>query len=200
MWNFSVRLRNVSLARLRWNAPPNIRLVIDNQNLVHKTRFVVAPSLEGKPACGHGNPLAPASLKPASTALQSNLEGPKRTQFWLRFDKRSQVSKWHIWTPNTLSLKPIHTLQHSEKLASFGRIKYTGRTPLFTLSGVEGPALFILSLSKGTCRTGPDRAIPPPFWRLARLWWGDRPGLPRLRGRGCRPPPEMQGRRSLSKN
>jgi hypothetical protein len=59
-----MRLRNESLARLRSNAPPNIRLIIDNQNLVHKTRIVVAPSLQTKPACGQGNSVSRRTKKP----------------------------------------------------------------------------------------------------------------------------------------
>jgi hypothetical protein len=54
------------------------------------------------------------------------------------------VTNWRTLAANTLSIKPIHNVQHSEKLASFGNFTYMGDNPLpalFTLSSVEGPAL-----------------------------------------------------------
>src|SRR5208283_5401404 len=79
--------------------PPNVRLVIDNQDLVHKSRIIVAPPTQGKPPCGQRNPVRRQPQKSPSTSRQSHPVRPKR----------SQAKKWHTRTPNTLSLKLIQT-------------------------------------------------------------------------------------------
>src|SRR5271156_5245675 len=43
--------------------------------------------------------------------------------------KRSQMSKWHTFADNSLSINPIHSLQPPGKLASFRKLRGEGNPP-----------------------------------------------------------------------
>ncbi len=72
------------------------------------------------------------------------------------FGKRSQLIKCRSWTFNILSLKPIHNLQNSKKLASFCRITYFGAPPSHDSFPINH-----LSLSPISKITSPDPSTPP---------------------------------------
>jgi hypothetical protein len=65
----------------------------------------------------HRNPVKPCPVSPptlasflspdARNASPNGATEPKQTQFWLRFDKQTQVTKWHTRACNPLSIKPI---------------------------------------------------------------------------------------------
>ena len=65
-----------------------------------------------------------------NSPTRSGANGRQHRQTKPFLDKRSQVTNWHTRAANALSIKPIHTVQHSGKLASFGNFTYMGRPPL----------------------------------------------------------------------
>jgi hypothetical protein len=81
--------------------------------------------------------------------------------------KRSQVTKWHTWAANYLSLKPIQILQYSKKLASFCSFTYMGVLPcprsprIVAAYRVRGP----VAVSWPNSCAG----VPPSFLRAIRV-------------------------------
>jgi len=94
--------------------------------------------------------------------------------------KQSQVTKWHTWTTNILSLKPIHTVQHSKKLASFGNFTYYGGIPLAQHCRTACPVRRVYAAVTGVVGRGSAVAAS------AGRGTGRPASLPRLRGWGRR--------------
>jgi hypothetical protein len=114
----------------------------------------------------HSRPSAEPKLPRRFLNQKSRVIGAKCHQLppnEANLEKRSQVTKWRTCISNRLSLKPIHNLQHSKKLASFGRITYYGGQSPLKPRSASADCLSVLGSRHGCRRTVTMSLSPRPL-------------------------------------